>query len=86
MLHTGTMDTSGCGPLSLCESRLLMSLAKGAAAQNGDVGPPVCLPFPAQRVTSTAQEMDLLPSPTLGSLPHWGGPHFQAVGEHRSKP
>lgn len=85
MLHTGTMDAAGCGPLSLCQARLLMSFAKGAAAQNGTWGLP-CAPFPAHRVISTAQEMGLLPSPTPGSLPYWGGPHFQAMGEHRFKP
>lgn len=33
MSHTGTMDTAGCGPLSLCQSRLVTGFPKGASAQ-----------------------------------------------------
>lgn len=33
MSHTGTVDTAGCGPPSLCKSRLVTGFAKGALAQ-----------------------------------------------------
>lgn len=77
MLSTETTDAAGCGPLSLCQTRLLMRFAKEAAAQNGTVGPPMCCSIPS----SQSQEMNLLPAPTPGSLPH-----FQAMGEHGSRP